>query len=68
MEITKMRADSLRKWIKNLEITLKYENDSRNIAIYRKWLNEAYKEQEDRFKRRERYLNETNKNSKRGIY
>lgn len=68
MEITKMRAENLRKWIKNLEITLKYENDDRNIAIYRKWLNEAYKEQEYRFKRRERYLNEANKNSKRSIY
>lgn len=68
MEITKMRADSLRKWIKNLEITLKYENDDRNIEIYKKWLSEAYKEQEERFKRRERYLNEANKNSKRSIY
>lgn len=68
MEITKMRADNLRKWIKNLEITLKYENDSRNILIYRSWLNEARAEQKARYERRERYLNEANKNSKRSIY
>lgn len=68
MEITKMRADNLRKWIKNLENTLKYEEDPRNISIYRKWLNEAYTEQDERFKRRERYLNESIKNTQRSIY
>lgn len=68
MEITKMRADNLRKWIKNLENTIKYEEDPRNIAIYKKWLKEAYTEQDERFKRRERYLNESIKNTKRSIY
>lgn len=68
MEITKMRADNLRKWIKNLENTLKYEEDPRNIAIYKKWLNEAYTERNERFKRRERYLNEKYKDTQRSIY
>ena len=68
MEITKMRADKLRTWIKNLENTIKYEEDPRNIAIYVNWLNEAYAEQKARYERRENYLNEKYQDTKRGIY
>lgn len=56
MQLEKMKAKDLRKWVDNLTKSLRYETDNRNITIYSKWLQEARAEQEARYNRRKRFL------------
>ena len=55
-QLTEMSANALRKWIKSLEESLKVDDHEGNKQIYRKWLEEARREQEDRLARKENYL------------
>lgn len=71
MQVDKMTAKDLRKYVKNLEIILTVENDEHNIKIFTKWLEDAKAEQEARFNRRMNYLRGGNygqENTTRRLY
>ena len=54
--LTEMSANQLNTWIRNLEDSIKVDDHEGNQAIYKKWLDEARQEQEDRLARKENYL------------
>ena len=55
-EITKMKSQQLKNWIKSLEHSLRTDTDDINQKIYKKWLDEAKAEQQARLDRKENYL------------
>lgn len=55
-QLEKMTARQLDTWIRNLEDSMKVDDDPRNVDLYRRWLIEAREEKTRRWKRRENYL------------
>lgn len=54
--IENMTAKQLRTWVRNLEDSIKADDNENNKQIYQKWLEEARREQDLRLARKENYL------------
>ena len=55
-KINEMKRKTLETWIRNLEDSIKADDDPRNQAIYKKWLQEAKDELKAREERKNSWL------------
>lgn len=60
-QLEKMTARQLDTWIRNLEDSMKVDEDPRNVDLYRRWLIEAREEKTRRWERKENYLKRSEK-------